>query len=226
MNPSVVFSSLLPIISVIFCLLYGKKNAVFSSLVGLGVTGFLIISIDSYTVTGKQLLDIATSTFILSLSAIIVIIPGLYLNSVISKQKTIDNMTAWIEKIPLKPENKALILLLGFLPAVESLTGFGVSLFLGVPIFLKLFPQKKALKLSVLGMNIMPWGTLALATIIGSTLIQQPLKKLGTITSLTSFIVFPYIALVSLHVIGGFKALRRFAILALFLGLALSSLLA
>ena len=69
-------------------------------------------------------------------------------------------------KFQLKPENKALILLLGFLPAVESLTGFGVSLFLGVPIFLKLFPQKKALKLSVLGMNIMPWGTLALATII------------------------------------------------------------
>lgn len=71
----------------------------------------------------------------------------------------------------------------------------------------------------------MPWGTLALATVIGSSLIQESPMKLGTLSSLTSFMVFPYIAIVSLYVIGGFKALFKYIHIALVLGLFFSSLL-
>ncbi len=225
MDTWIALSPLLPIISVICCIILFHKNAVYSSLIGFTFTVILVILFDAYSINNYQLIKIVNSSFILTLSAVMVIIPGLYLNGVIRKQKTIDKITEWIEEIPISSENKALVLLLGFLPAVESLTGFGVSLFLGVPIFLKLFPTRKALKLSVLGMNIMPWGTLALATIIGSTLIDKSLRQLGTLTSLTSFMVFPYIALVSLFVMGGIKALKKYTPVALILGAIFSSLL-
>lgn len=225
MNSWFAFTALLPILVVISCILFLKKNAVFSSLAGLMATGLIITFIDSYQITSFQLIEIVRSALILSISAIIVIIPGLYLNGIIREQKRIDQMTSWIEKLPISPENKALILLVGFLPAVESLTGFGVSLFLGVPIFIKLFPKRIALKLSLLGMNIMPWGTLALATIIGASLIQQPVVKLGSMTSLTSFFIFPYISLVSVFIIGGVKAVREHIIIAFFLGILFSILL-
>jgi lactate permease len=225
MNLSLAFSAFLPIITVIFCLLYLKRNVVISSLFGLGVTALLILFIDSYHLSFNQFVATIKSALILSTSAIIVIIPGLYLNGIIREQKTLDRITSWIEALPINPETKALILVVGFLPAVESLTGFGVSLFLGIPIFFKLFPKQEALKLSVLGMNIMPWGTLALATVIGAHLLQVPLTQLGTLTSLTSFLVFPYLTLVSLYVIGGLKTLKENIFLALILGFILSILL-
>lgn len=225
MNFSLVFSAFMPIISVIFCLLLLKKNAVFSSVFGLCITALIILLIDSYHLTVNQLAVTIKSAFILSISAILVIIPGLYLNGIIREQKSLDRITSWIEALPINSEIKALILVVGFLPAVESLTGFGVSLFLGIPIFFKLFPKQEALKLSVLGMNIMPWGTLALATVIGAHLLQVPLRQLGTLTSLTSFFVFPYLTLVSLYVIGGLKTLKENIILSLILGFSLSLLL-
>lgn len=217
--------ALLPIISVILCILVFKRNSVFSSFFGLIIAIFITISFSRYKIDLSQFIEASKSAFILSLSAILVILPGLYLNGVIREQKYIDRITHWVEILPISSANKSLILLTGFLPAVESLTGFGVSLFLSVPIFLKLFPSDIALKLSLLGMNIMPWGTLALATVIGSSLLQETPAKLGTLTSLTSFIVFPYLALASLYVLGGKNALYKYALTAIFLGVSLSTFL-
>jgi len=217
--------ALLPIIAVILCILVFKKTSVFSSCFGLILAIFVSILFHRYRIDLSQFIEASTSAFILSLSAIFVILPGLYLNGVIREQKYIDRITHWVEILPIPPANKALILLTGFLPAVESLTGFGVSLFLSVPIFLKLFPSDTALKISLLGMNIMPWGTLALATVIGSSLIQEIPAKLGTLTSLTSFIIFPYLALASLYVLGGKNTLYKHALTAIFLGVSLSTFL-
>ncbi len=225
MNYGLVITAFLPIITVIFCLVAWKQNVVFSSFMGLGVTALIILFIDSYHLTINQFFLTFKSALILSFSAIIVIIPGLYLNGVIREQKNLEKITSWIEDLPINSEIKALILVVGFLPDVESLTGFGVSLFLGIPIFFNLFPKQEALKLSVLGMNIMPWGTLALATVIGAHLLEAPLIQLGTLTSLTSFLVFPYVALVSLYVIGGLNIIKKNIFLALFLGFLLSALL-
>ena len=225
MSILISISAIIPIVAVIICILCFKRNAVFSSIVGLATAGIIVIAIDSYRISVSQLLGVLQSALILSLSAVLVIIPGLYLNGVIRGQGYINKITNWFESISIVPEKKALILLLGFLPAVESLTGFGVSMFLSVPILFKLFPSKKALKLALLGMNIMPWGTLGLATVIGSSLIQVYPTKLGTLTSLTSFLVFPYIGLVSLYVIGGLKALLKYMSTALLLGFSLSGLL-
>jgi len=222
----VTFSALLPIIIVVLCILLLKQNIILSSTIGLALTGLLIVFIDAFQITIPQTWEIISSTLVLSVSVVTVIIPGLYFNGIMREQKRIDKISDWMENLPIISEKKALILLVGFLPAVESLTGFGISLFLGVPIFLKLFPSEIALKLSLLGMNIMPWGTLALATITGANLVQQSIKQLGTFTSLTSFIVFPYIALVSLYIIGGSKTFKKHFILALFLGFLLSVLLA
>ncbi|MCP2727599.1 L-lactate permease [Limnofasciculus baicalensis] len=225
MNLSLAFTATLPIVTVILCILYLKKNVVFSSFSGLVVTGLLIIFIEKYHLNIYQIAATVKSASILSISAIIVIVPGLYLTRVLREQKSLEGITSWIESLPINPETKALILLVGFLPAIESLTGFGVSLFLGIPIFFKLFPEKKALKLSILGMNIMPWGTLGLATIIGAKLIDKSPAELGTVTSLTSFLVFPYLTMVSLYAIGGTKSLKKYLLLALVLGITLSSLI-
>lgn len=225
MDKGLAISAVLPIVTVIVSILCVKKNSVISSLIGISVAGVLIVIMKEYQLSISQLLEAIKSALILSLSAIIVIVPGLYLANIIREQKRIDLITSWIEDLPIYPEKKVIILLMGFLPAIESLTGFGVSLFIGVPIFLKLFPKIIALKLALLGMNIMPWGTLGLATIIGSSILQQSVVKLGSLSSLTSFLVFPYVAVTSMFVLGGFNAVKKNILFSLLLSTFFSTML-
>lgn len=58
-----------------------------------------------------------------------------------------------IQVFQLDNTHKALLLLIAFLLAIESLTGFGVSLFLSIPLFFSLFPDYKAYRLSIIGIT-------------------------------------------------------------------------
>ena len=130
---------------------------------------------------------------ILTLSVALVIAPGQIFNAQLQAAGVIDAIGARIERIALSRMKMASVIVLGAAPALESLTGFGVSLFFTVPVLVQLFPLRKALLLSLLGMNIMPWGTLALATLLGAQLAGAPFAQLAFATSLTSFAVFPVI---------------------------------
>lgn len=163
--------------------------------------------------------EILKTSWILSFSAILVIIPGLYFNNILRTIKSTDKIVEWIDNINIKKELKVLALILGILPALESLTGFGVSLFLAIPLFFKMYESDKAHKLSILSMNAMPWGTLGLAFVIGSSLSGYSLTNLAENTAIFSAAIFPIIACIVLYVIGGFNKLKQSFYLAIIFGL-------
>ncbi|MET1078335.1 MAG: L-lactate permease [Pseudomonas sp.] len=202
-----------------------RRSAVIGALAGIALAALLIALDSRFELQASRLLEALGATAILTLSAALVIVPGLYLNATLRGQGILDDLVEWIQALPLSAEHKALMLLLGLLPAIEALTGFGVSLFLGVPIFFRLFAADQAYRLSMLGMNIMPWGTLALATVVGASLSGTALTPLGSRTALTSALVFPLIGLVALFVIGGVALLRKQALWALAIGGGLSAAL-
>ena len=115
------------------------------------------------------------------------------MNSLLRRAGTIDGIGEVIEAINIPRLKLASIIILGVAPAIESLTGFGVSLFFTVPVLMQLFDLRKALILSLLSMNIMPWGTLALSTLVGSQLTELSFNELSYHTSLMSFFIFPAI---------------------------------
>lgn len=128
---------------------------------------------------------------LITLQAALVIGPGLYLNSLLGRAKAHDALVAWVGRIPMDPLHKRLMIVVGLAPALESLTGFGVSLLVTVPLLLAASERRTALRQSMLSMNIMPWGTLGLATVVGAQLSGQSVSSLGFATSLISFGVFP-----------------------------------
>lgn len=198
-----------------------------SATVGASVAGCLALGlglfIDDFALGADGVGTVARTTAILVLSAALVVVPGLYLNAVLRGQGVIDVLVRWIQSIPLDPAPKALLLLLGVLPAIESLTGFGVSLFLGVPVFFSLFSPERAYRLSLLGMNIMPWGTLALATVVGASLSGYSVLELGSTTALTSALVYPTIGVLALVVLGGKALLKQHVLSVILLGFGLSA---
>ena len=186
-----IFFPSLPLIALMAALLL-KRGAILSSLIGSLAVLAVIFYDDRYTLNLDSVLsrDLPI-VLILTFSVALVIIPGQILNSLLQASGTIKEIGARIETVKLSPVKMASVIVLGIAPMLESMTGFGVSLFFTVPVLVQLFSFRRALLLSLLSMNIMPWGTLALATLIGAQISEIPFGELAVMTSLTSFAVFP-----------------------------------
>ena len=188
-----IFFPSLPLIALMAALLL-KRGAILSSLIGSLAVLAVIFYDDRYALNLASVLsrDLPI-VLILTFSVALVIIPGQILNSLLQTSGTIKEIGARIETVKLSPVKMASVIVLGIAPMLESMTGFGVSLFFTVPVLVQLFSFRRALLLSLLSMNIMPWGTLALATLIGAQISEIPFGALAVMTSLTSFAVFPTI---------------------------------
>jgi lactate permease len=211
-----------PILLCGFIILILRRSAAIGALSGIALAVGLSMLLPEFNIDMKGIRTMLGTTAILSLSAFLVVLPGLYLNAILRGQGVIDDLVVCIQSIRIQSEPKTLLLLLGILPAVESMTGFGVSLLLGIPIFFRLFSPDRAYRLSLLGLSTMPWGSLALATVVGASLTGYSLVELGAATALTSSMVFPMIGLIALFVIGGGSLLRQYGLAAVLLGLGLS----
>ena len=216
--------SVSPIVTIVFSLAILKRSAIKSAAYGLSIAILVLIFSTAFQFNITLFRNALQETLLLTTNIMIVIVSGLYLNNTMKQLGYVDRILCVIDKLPYKNSDMILILLFGFIPAIEAFTGFGVSLFISIPIFLHLFEQKKALRLALLGMNIMPWGTLALATIIGAYLAKIELHKLGTMTSLTSFFVFPYLSIVATKIVEE-KIKVRIAAKAIFAGTLFSIIL-
>lgn len=217
--------SLLAILPLLICalvILVARRSAIVGASAGIVVALAMIGLMSPFSLSAAGGVSALLEALILTLSASVVILPGLYFNALLRGHGAISAIQHWVERLPYADEHKVLLLLFGLLPAVESLTGFGVSLFLSVPILFHLFRAPVAYRLVMLGMNIMPWGTLALATVVGAALSGVSVNTLGWYTSFTSALVFPTLSLIALYVIGGMSMLRQRLFSALSLSFSLS----
>ncbi|MDD9885204.1 MAG: L-lactate permease [Gammaproteobacteria bacterium] len=194
--PAAAMHAFLPAVPLLVLLaaLLLKRGAVTSAMAGIAAVAAVALLDSRFAIRPADLLaaDLPV-VLILTLSVALVIAPGQIFNAQLQAAGIIDAIGARIERVALSRMKMASVIVLGAAPALESLTGFGVSLFFTVPVLVQLFPLRQALLLSLLGMNIMPWGTLALATLLGAQLAGAPFAQLAFATSLTSFAVFPVI---------------------------------
>ncbi len=85
------------------------------------------------------------------------------------------------------PESRTLIVIvLGIGVTVESLTGFGVSMMVTLPLLLPMVSRTRAIALALLGMSLMPWGALSIATLLGAEIARMPVPMLANAMLSTS----------------------------------------
>ena len=212
------FAVLVPL-AVVAIAIVAVRTSVFTGSL-LGIAAALLMSL--YAGFGWQLAnvqEIGLDSLLLTASVAMVIVPGLTFAALVRSHGLTRRLADWVRQLPVTREAKTLLVLLGLAPAVESLTGFGVSILLTVPILYPLHEARTA-RLGLLSMNIMPWGTLGLATSVGAMLVGCTPQELGILTSFTSALVFPYLGAVSAWFASNGPRGRPVA-----LGLALGSLL-
>lgn len=170
-----------------------RRPAHWAALAGAAMAAVLIWWLPDFTLSGGALTAAAGGTGLLVLNAAAVMLPGVYLSQVLTRREVHRSLQEWVRGLPLPGPAKVALVVAGIAPTVEALTGFGVSLLVTVPVLLALTPPASALRQAMLGMNIMPWGTLGLATVIGAALTGTDTAVLGTATAVTSSLVFPLV---------------------------------
>jgi lactate permease len=213
----------LPLGIVLIGTLWLRRPAWQVALVAMAVTAAAVLLADGALV--RSLPAAAGGALLLSADAGLVIIPGLLLNDLLRHSGAYDRILEWVAGWPVKPAVAAVILTAGFGPALESITGFGVSLLVTVPVLLRLLPRRRALLASMLSLTIMPWGTAGLATRVAAELAGLDQTSVGLASSLCSFAVFPCFAAAVALVVAERPDRYRVLTVAVGLGLVFSAVL-
>ncbi|MDA2810910.1 L-lactate permease [Nocardiopsis sp. RSe5-2] len=170
-----------------------RRPAHWAAAAGVAVAAAAVWAVPDFALPAGTLGTSAAEAALLVLNAAAVMVPGVYLSQVLTRRGVHRSLQAWVRALPLPGPAKAALVVAGIAPTVEALTGFGVSLLVTVPVLLALAPPPTALRQAMLGMNIMPWGTLGLATVIGAALVGEPASTLGAASAVTSALVFPLV---------------------------------
>ncbi|TVL91567.1 L-lactate permease [Streptomyces sp. SAJ15] len=182
-----------PLVMVLGIITGLRRPAHWAAVAGAALAAVLIWWLPDFTLPDATLATGAGAAGLLVLNAAAVMLPGVYLSQVLTRREVHRSLQDWVRGLPLPGPAKIALVVAGIAPTVEALTGFGVSLLVTVPVLLALAPPPTALRQAMLGMNIMPWGTLGLATVIGAALTGMETATLGTATAVASGLVFPLV---------------------------------
>lgn len=158
-----------------------------------------------------QFTEITTATvkgFLTSIIVAYVLLAGLAFYHLMRTAGAIDTIASALAGVTRDRVWQALILVMAFSPFFESATGFGIAIVVIAPILLALgFPPQQAAVLGLLGQNAVPWGTLAIGTMLGAELSGVPLHELGVRSALATLVLAPYYAVVAVVLVAGWRGL-------------------
>ncbi|WLR43233.1 L-lactate permease [Bacillus carboniphilus] len=198
-----VIFSFLPLITIILFIFIFKKSAIYT---GLFVT-FLTATIALLPIFNISIMDFShplIKAILITIIIAYILVFGILLYELMEKAGAISRIASTIASSTNDRIHQVMLLALGLSPLIESLSGFGLAVVVIAPILLALgFTPIQSSLISLTSLIIIPWGTLAMGTIIGATLGEIPLKSLGEGTSLMMIPLFIYFSiLISYFAVG------------------------
>ncbi|WP_445613674.1 L-lactate permease [Geobacillus sp. YF-1] len=117
---------------------------------------------------------------LLALIVVYVLIFGLLLHNVLEAGGAVRALSAWLSGFGRAPAEQALLLSAAIGPFLEAVSGFGLAVVIVAPLYAALgFPARKAMVLALLTQSAVPWGALAIGTVINAELSGVSLRELG-----------------------------------------------
>jgi lactate permease len=158
-----------------------------------------------------------------SLTVLYVLLPALWLYQVQRVTGSIETLARGISQLCPERDLQLLLLVIGVAPFVESVSGFGVGSVVIIPMLMALeLETMQAAVLGLFGQIAVPWGALAVGTVLGAQITELNANSLSAHTALLSLPVPCLFALLTLLLGGTRGALRRLWPIALAAGLLLA----
>jgi lactate permease len=164
---------------------------------------------------------------LLTLTVSYVLLGGLLLYRVLEAGRALTALADAVAGALPDPGRRVLVLVYGVSVFFESLTGFGVGIVVCAPLFagLALGPVRTGV-LALLGQCAVPWGALAVGTVLGAQLTGVPAERIAWLGALLGAPFVLLCGLAALWLAGGWALLRRRGLEAVGLGLLVLGTLA
>ena len=112
----------------------------------------------------------------------VILLGGVSLAEGMARSGAQDRIAAWLERAESGADRTVMLLLLvfGLTPFMESVTGFGLGVVITAPLLIRLgLTPVKAVVSGLLGLVLVPWGSLGPGTLVAAQLGGVGLDELG-----------------------------------------------
>lgn len=139
----------------------------------------------------------------------LILFGGLLLNALLQRAGSQARLGRVLIERTGYPERSLVLVVLGIIPFAESVTGFGVGAVIGIPLLrgIGLGPRRAAI-CGLLGLVIVPWGSLGPGTLVAARLAGVDYQALGVTSALLSGVVFFVMGAAALWIGLGRRAFR------------------
>ncbi|WP_155591184.1 L-lactate permease [Lysinibacillus cavernae] len=218
-----VLLALLPLISIMLMIFVLKKSSIFTGIVASMLTATIALS-PIFNSNINDLTDPIIKSFFTTSVIAYILFFGIFLFHLMDKAGAINGIASSITNATDDKIYQILILALGLSPLIESVSGFGLAVIVIAPLLIALgFSPIKSSLIALISLCIIPWGTLAMGTIIGATLGNVHLDKMGMGSALMCIPIYIYYAILVVYIGVGFSALKKRIVTILFVGFLLGA---
>jgi lactate permease len=199
----------LPILFALICLVWLKMPALYTAVCSYGLA--FALAFFSFDASVQNLFHSTVRGMLLSVTVIYVLVFGMFLYNLLNESGAMARMSYGLSRFCRSQAEQGLLISAALGPFLEAVSGFGIAVVIAAPLYLSLgFSAKKTMMLSLLTQSAVPWGALAIGTVINAELSGVPLHQLGEYSAMASTPLFLFYAVVIVAVSGGKKAVRQY----------------
>ena len=146
-----------------------------------------------------------TDALVLEILVGVVVFFGLLFIEVSSRSGGLGALSDAVGSLGMSTPRTVILIALGIGVALESLTGYGVSMLVSVPLLLRVVGRRQTIRLALIGMSLMSWGALSVSALLGAELAGLPTPVLAEAILRTSGPVaalLPFFCLIGLPGVG------------------------
>ncbi|MBM9468740.1 L-lactate permease [Nakamurella leprariae] len=206
--------ALAPIV-VVLVLLATRVPSLWAGVAGLGTA--LLGTAVAFRPTGDVVQATVADMGPTVLEVALLLLGGVGLATAMARTGAQDRIASWLRETESGADRTVTLLLLvfGMTPFMESVTGFGLGVVITAPLLVQLgLPPAKAVLASLLGMVLVPWGSLGPGTLIAAQLGGEDLHALGVESALLTPVVLIVSMVAVLGVLVGRPDARQLALAA------------
>jgi lactate permease len=166
----VALLSLLPCAVVVIAVMAFRLSGLAAAGLAFGTAAALWVFGIFSPAKAEHLWHAVADSLILELLVGVVIFCGLLFVEVSSRSGALGALSGIIKSLRLATPRAVILIALGVGVMLESLTGYGVSMLVTVPLLLQIVDRTKAICLALIGMSLMSWGALSVSALLGAEL--------------------------------------------------------
>lgn len=215
--------AVLPVLLTLICLVGFKLSSVKTAGLAYILSVFIAAIHWKFHTSAETILLASVKGLLLSLIVIYVLVFGLFLYNILREGRAMHVFSHLLARYAQTPVQQALLISAALGPFLEATTGFGIGIVMAAPLYLALgFEAPKAAILSLLTQSAVPWGALAVGTILNAELSNVSLKALGLGSAIFTIPLYLIYTISVICVAGGWRAVWKNAFTILFVWASLS----